>query len=78
MKKSTKSAAPTAFAGRRLPRRSIGEEFGQYEPLTTRLKRLLEDYTDGFSVLKELVQMQMMLVPLRSDSYMTKERTKMP
>ena len=35
---------------------SIGEEFGQEERLTTRLNRLLEEYTDGFSVLKELVQ----------------------
>ena len=35
---------------------SIGEEFGQTERLTTRLNRLLEEYTDGFSVLKELVQ----------------------
>ena len=35
---------------------SIGEEFGQEEKLTTRLNRLLEEYTDGFSVLKELVQ----------------------
>ena len=35
---------------------SIGEEFGQGERLTTRLNRLLEEYTDGFSVLKELVQ----------------------
>ena len=34
----------------------IGEEFGQEERLTTRLNRLLEEYTDGFSVLKELVQ----------------------
>ena len=35
---------------------SIGDEFGQEERLTTRLNRLLEEYTDGFSVLKELVQ----------------------
>lgn len=35
---------------------SIGEEFGQEERLTTRLNRLLEEYTDGFSVLKELIQ----------------------
>ena len=35
---------------------SIGEEFGQEERLTTRLNRLLEEYTDGFSVLKELLQ----------------------
>ena len=35
---------------------SIGEEFGQEEKLTTRLNRLLEEYTDGFAVLKELVQ----------------------
>ena len=35
---------------------SIGEEFGQEEKLTTRLNRLLEEYTDGFSVLKELIQ----------------------
>ena len=35
---------------------SIGEEFGQEERLTTRLNRLLEEYTDGFSILKELVQ----------------------
>ena len=34
----------------------IGEEFGQEEKLTTRLNRLLEDYKDGFAVLKELVQ----------------------
>ena len=33
-----------------------GEEFGQEERLTTRLNRLLEDYTDGFAVLKELIQ----------------------
>ena len=35
---------------------SIGEEFGQEEKLTTRLNRLLEDYKDGLTVLKELVQ----------------------
>ena len=35
---------------------SIGEEFGQEERLTIRINRLLEEYTDGFSVLKELVQ----------------------
>ena len=35
---------------------SIGEEFGQEEKLTTRLNRLLEDYTDGFAVPKELIQ----------------------
>ena len=34
----------------------IGEEFGQEEPLTRRLSRLLEDYTDGFAVAKELIQ----------------------
>ena len=34
----------------------LGEEFGQEEKLTTRLNRLLEDYTDGFAVLKELIQ----------------------
>ena len=34
----------------------LGEEFGQEERLTTRLNRLLEDYTDGFAVLKELIQ----------------------
>ena len=34
----------------------IGEEFGQEEKLTRRLSRLLEDYTDGFAVPKELVQ----------------------
>ena len=34
----------------------IGEEFGQEEKLTTRLNRLLEDYTDGFAVPKELIQ----------------------
>jgi len=56
MKKSTKATPSNAVSGRRLPRRSIGKEFGQHEPLTTRLKRLLEDYTDGLSVLKELVQ----------------------
>ena len=30
--------------------------FGQTEPLTGRLKRLLEDYTDGLSIPKELLQ----------------------
>ena len=34
----------------------IGEEFGQEEKLTTRLNRLLDDYTDGFAVPKELIQ----------------------
>jgi len=34
----------------------LWEEFGQEERLTTRLNRLLEDYTDGFAVLKELIQ----------------------
>ena len=34
----------------------IGEEFGQEEKLTTRLNRLLEDYKDGFAVIKELIQ----------------------
>ena len=34
----------------------IGEEFGQEEKLTIRLNRLLEEYTDGLAVLKELVQ----------------------
>ncbi|VDI57787.1 sacsin, partial [Mytilus galloprovincialis] len=32
------------------------EEWGQYEPLTTRLKTLLKEYKDGFSVFKELIQ----------------------
>ena len=34
----------------------IGDEFGQEEKLTSRLNRLLEDYTDGFAVPKELIQ----------------------
>ena len=34
----------------------VGEEFGQEEKLTDRLKRLLEDYKDGFAVPKELIQ----------------------
>ncbi|KAK3107893.1 hypothetical protein FSP39_024562 [Pinctada imbricata] len=34
----------------------LGEEWGQSEPLTTRLKGLLEDYNDGFAIPKELVQ----------------------
>ena len=34
----------------------IGEEFGHEEKLTTRLSRLLDEYTDGFAVLKELLQ----------------------
>ena len=34
----------------------VGEEFGQEEKLTRRLNRLLEDYTDGFAVPKELIQ----------------------
>ncbi len=58
MKKSTRIPGPS-FSSRTLQapeELSIGEEFGQHERLTTRLNRLLEDYTDGFSVLKELVQ----------------------
>ena len=35
---------------------AVGEEFGQEEKLTRRLSRLLEDYTDGFAVPKELIQ----------------------
>ena len=38
------------------PMESSIEAFGQYEKITTRLKRLLDQYTDGFAVLKELVQ----------------------
>lgn len=34
----------------------IGEGFGQSEPLTLRLKNLLEAYKDGFAVPKELIQ----------------------
>ena len=34
----------------------IGDEFGQEEKLTRRLNRLLEEYTDGFAVPKELIQ----------------------
>ena len=34
----------------------VGEEFGQEEKLTRRLNRLLEEYTDGFAVPKELIQ----------------------
>ena len=34
----------------------IGEEFGQQQRLTTCLNRLLDDYTDGFAVPKELIQ----------------------
>ena len=34
----------------------IGEEFGQQQKLTTCLNRLLDDYTDGFAVPKELIQ----------------------
>ena len=34
----------------------IGEEFGQEEKLTCRINRLLEEYTDGFAVPKELIQ----------------------
>ncbi|VDI81264.1 sacsin [Mytilus galloprovincialis] len=32
------------------------EEWGQHEQLTTRLKTLLKEYKDGFSVFKELIQ----------------------
>ena len=34
----------------------IGDEFGQEEKLTRRLNKLLEEYTDGLSVPKELIQ----------------------
>ena len=34
----------------------IADEFGQEEKLTFRLNRLLEEYTDGFAVPKELIQ----------------------
>jgi sacsin len=41
--------------------RSLGAQeldiaFGQTEPLTRRLKNILADYTDGLSILKELIQ----------------------
>ena len=32
------------------------EQYGQHEPLTIRLNRLLEDYRDGFAIPKELLQ----------------------
>ena len=32
------------------------ESYGQSEPLTTRIKNLIKDYSDGLSVLKEFVQ----------------------
>ena len=35
---------------------SMGEDFGQTESLTTRLKGLLNDYPAGTSIIKELVQ----------------------
>ena len=35
---------------------TMGEEFGQEEKLTRRLNKLLEEYTDGFAVPKELIQ----------------------
>ena len=35
---------------------AVGEGFGQEEKLTRRLSSLLEDYTDGFAVPKELIQ----------------------
>ena len=35
---------------------TLGEDFGQEEKLTRRLNRLLEEYTDGFAVPKELIQ----------------------
>ena len=35
---------------------NTGDEFGQEEKLTRRLNRLLEDYTDGFAIPKELIQ----------------------
>ncbi|CAH1789556.1 unnamed protein product [Owenia fusiformis] len=34
----------------------FGEDYGQSEDLTTRLKNILSDYRDGFSVPKELIQ----------------------
>ena len=32
------------------------EDFGPHEPLVLRLKNILRDYTDGFTIVKELVQ----------------------
>ena len=34
----------------------IFEEYGQHEPLTRRINRILEDYGDGFAIVKELIQ----------------------
>ena len=44
------------FRNQLLEADEIGDEFGQEEKLTGRLNRLLEEYTDGFSVPKELIQ----------------------
>lgn len=55
---------------------SVGEEFGQEEKLTDRLNRLLEEYTDGFSVAKMLIQNADDAGA--TDSSMMKEATKMP
>ncbi|XP_022786055.1 sacsin-like [Stylophora pistillata] len=61
MKKSaalSRSASASSPSTRTLsdPLESSIEAFGQYEKITTRLSRLLDQYTDGFAVLKELVQ----------------------
>ena len=34
----------------------IFEEYGQHEPITRRINRILEDYGDGFAIVKELIQ----------------------
>ena len=34
----------------------IFEEYGQHEPLTRRINRILADYGDGFAIVKELIQ----------------------
>ncbi len=31
-------------------------DYGQHEPLTRRLRAILQDYTDGLAVFKELIQ----------------------
>ena len=56
----------------------IGEEFGQEEKRTTRIKRLLDDYTDRFAVPKELIQNADDAGATKSNSCIIKETTRMP
>ena len=48
----------------------VFEDAGQHEPLATRLSNILSEYKDGLTIIKEMIQMLMMLEQLKLIFYM--------